>query len=115
MSLNSVNNLEKSAVKQTLIPRRYSRIATGFLAVGMIVGLSGVITEIVVGEIGLFDVPVDGRYYASKGSQVVEVDALAWYISKIHAVVFLSLWTGGVLSLLAGCIATTLRKSRPSE
>ena len=95
-----------------MIARKYSNITTGFIAVGFLIGLSALITSLVVGKILLFDEPIDGRYYALKNQRIVEVSALAWYVSKIQAVAFLSLWLGALISHLVGYIAYTVDYSR---
>lgn len=95
-----------------MIAKKYSNITTVFIAVGFLIGLSALITSIVVGKILLFDEPVDGRYFALKNDRIVEVSVLAWYVSKIQAVAFLSLWLGAVISYLVGYIAYIIDYSR---
>jgi hypothetical protein len=98
--------------RREMIAKKYSNITTVFIAVGFLIGLSALITSIVVGKILLFDEPVDGRYFALKNHRIVEVSVLAWYVSKIQAVAFLSLWLGAVISYLVGYIAYTIDYSR---
>lgn len=95
-----------------MIKKKYAIIAGLFGALAFLVGFSGLITQLVVGKVLLFDAPVDGRYFAFKRGDYVEISALVWRVCKIQILAFMGCWMGGVISVSAGYLDYVLDYSR---
>lgn len=96
-------------------PNSFSKIAALMIAVSMLIGFSGLVTQIVVGKILLSDVPIDGRYFALKSHGYVEISELTWNICKVQIAAFMSLWVGAITFRLLGYFISILEYSRKSE